>query len=73
VDESAACFIPSYKLHFSLRTLGAIHMSDDWNLVVSFEIDNGELAGLSPEDAFVLGVEFELFHEDLTKTPLALK
>jgi hypothetical protein len=36
-----------------------------YELVVRFHIDNGELDGETAEDAFVLGVEFALFHSYL--------
>lgn len=34
-------------------------------LVASFGIDHGELVGLTPQQAFVLGAEFALFHSEL--------
>lgn len=38
-----------------------------WNLVESFEVDNGSLEGLRGEKCFVLGAEWERFHRKLRK------
>jgi hypothetical protein len=37
-------------------------MDADYGLVEPFDIDNGELAGLRPQDCFVLGVEWQMVH-----------
>jgi hypothetical protein len=36
-----------------------------FDLVNRFHIDDGELNGLTPEDAFVLGVEWEMVRQEL--------
>lgn len=41
--------------------------TDPPTLVFAFGIDDGELADLTPERAFVLGVEFGLYYETLGK------
>ena len=40
----------------------------EWGLVERFHIDDGELAGISPEEAFVMGVQFMDFRNLLLKT-----
>ena len=39
----------------------------DFGLIEPFEIDSGELAGITPEYAFALGVEWAMFRERLSK------
>jgi hypothetical protein len=36
-----------------------------WGLVEPFEIDNGELDGLRPQECFALGVEWQMFRSQL--------
>lgn len=38
---------------------------NEWGLVELFGIDGGELTGLTPEQGFVLGVEWEMFRRQL--------
>lgn len=37
----------------------------EWKPLHSFHIDNGELDGMSAEEAFCLGVEWQMFRERL--------
>src|SRR5215467_14335540 len=39
--------------------------SDEHGLVEPFDIDDGSLKGLTPEYAFALGVEWQLFRQQL--------
>lgn len=48
-------------------------MSDEseYSLIESFHIDNGQLRGLSPQQCFVLGVEWQTFYDKLRVAQLA--
>ena len=39
--------------------------SQEFQLVERFHIDNGELYNIAPERVFVLGVQFQMFREEL--------
>lgn len=41
----------------------------DWGLVEPFDIDHGELDGLTPQMGFVLGVEWQQFRQALLTNP----
>jgi hypothetical protein len=41
----------------------------DYGLVEPFGIDNGELSGLSRQECFTLGVEWQMFREKLDAEP----
>jgi hypothetical protein len=38
---------------------------NDFDLIEPFDVDDGSLAGVSPENAFALGVEWQMFRERL--------
>jgi hypothetical protein len=42
---------------------------ENYSLVEPFDIDDGSLAGLSQVGAFVLGVEWQMFRQQLADTP----
>lgn len=40
-------------------------MGDEFELMEPFDIDNGELDGLRPQEIFALGVEWEMLRQEL--------
>jgi hypothetical protein len=47
--------------------------TESWGLVERFFIDDGELDGMSPSQAFVLGVEWEMVRHELLHTDTAFE
>jgi hypothetical protein len=50
-----------------------MNADENFQLVEPFEIDNGSLAGLSPEYIFTMGVEWAMFRQKLSEgTPFTV-
>lgn len=44
-----------------------------YNLIDSFNVDNGELSGFTPTQCFTLGVEWQIFRQKLLTEPRPFK